>query len=229
LGLEIQRISNSFLFYYLFLIFMRSKRGFQMSIGFIVTLILTVVVFTGSLYFLRQFYTSTTEFEEQIGRDTEAQIRSLVSQGKIVAVPINRATAPRGQAATFWLGISNVLTDGTDNFEYVASFNKAFDETEDELEDASPDHINKDWVIYNPGPHTIQQGEFESFPIRIEPGNNMAGDVRTVTGTYVFNVCVYKAGTQDRAQAVEYCSSPDSGFQDALYTQKVYKIFVQVP
>ncbi|MBI4150989.1 hypothetical protein HY492_02580, partial [Candidatus Woesearchaeota archaeon] len=163
-----------------------SKRGFELSIGFFVILILTIIIFAGSLFFLRQFYTSTEEFRDEIDRDTESQIQALIRDGSIVAIPINKATLPPGKGASFWVGIQNVL-DEEKQFGMTVAFSKAFTPLEEQILEADPSYIGPHWALYSEGPHAIKNNDFTNIPIRVVVGSEIAQGVPVKKGTYAFN------------------------------------------
>lgn len=203
-----------------------NKRGMELTIGFFVILILTIVIFAGSLYFLRQFYTSTEQFRQEIDRETESELQALIRDGSIVAIPMNKATLSEGKGASFWLGIQNVL-DEEKQFGVDVSFSKAFTQNEEPIIEADPFYINNNWVLFNAGPHVIKNGAFSPVPIRLNAGTEMATGVRTIPGTYTFNVCVWDASTSSSPPG--NCGESSSYDLQNWYTGKIYKIFIVVP
>ena len=198
------------------------KRGFQLSIGFIVTLIITLVIFIGSIYFLGQFYSATEEFREEIDRNSEAELRALIRDGSIVAIPINKANLKISSGKSFWIGIHNILQDEKD-FGVQVDWSGAYSHSGQEILEASA-HITDTWVLYSEGPHIIPSNEFVPVPIRIVVGDTVDGTLRTPKGTYSFNVCVY-----DRAALPQGIGQCQSGInKELLYTNKIYTIFVEV-
>ncbi|MBI4145610.1 hypothetical protein HY493_05405 [Candidatus Woesearchaeota archaeon] len=201
------------------------KRGFELSIGFFVILILTVIIFAGSLWFLRQFYTTTEEFRQELDRDTEAQLVSLIRDGNIVAIPLNKARLSRGKGATFWLGVQNVLGRNSE-FGVSVEFSKGFDAQETEIMETSPVYITNNWVLYSPGPHAIKNNDYQAIPIRVVVGDSIADNAPTPQGTYSFNVCVWDV-SQYGATPPGTCDANSD--LSVWYTKKIYKIFVEVP
>lgn len=200
-----------------------NKRGMELSVGFMVILIITIIIFAGSLYFLRQFYVTTTEFREEIDRDTEEQLLALMRDGSIVAVSMNKATLPVGKGDYFWIGIQNLLGAEKD-FGLVVEFSNAFSPTETRITSADGTFINDRWIAYNPGPHAIKNNDHASIPIRIVVNREMNSGVTIEKGTFVFNVCVFDATESQVAPG------PCDGTNlDLWYTKKIYKIFIEVP
>ena len=65
-----------------------NKKALELSITFIVLLIISITIFAGSLFFLQKFYKTATETREAIDRQTEAEIRALLRGGSPVAIPL---------------------------------------------------------------------------------------------------------------------------------------------
>jgi len=198
------------------------KRGFQLSIGMMVILIITLIIFIGSIYFIRQFYTATEEFRKDIDENTESQLRALIRDGSIVAVPINKATLKRGSGESFWIGIQNILKEQRD-FGVKVQFTGAFDQEEIPIDEVVDQYIDENWVIYSSGPHTIQNNEFESVLVGIVVGETVDGNFKTPDGIYSFNVCVWDWTTH--GSDIDIC---DRGSDQLYPPNKVFKIFVEV-
>ena len=76
-----------------------NKKGFELAIGFFVILIMTLIIFGGSLYFLRQFYVTTEEFRTEIDKATEEQLQALMAFFHIDGSEGNAPVATRKAAA----------------------------------------------------------------------------------------------------------------------------------
>ncbi len=210
---------------------LHSRRGFELTVSFFVILTLTVIIFAGSLYFLRQFYVSTTTFRDAIDRDTDAQLQALLRDGSIVAIPINKAAVKVGNGKSFWVGIQNVLGH-EQQFGVTVTYTRAFDAQENPIPGDDPSFINSHWLVYNSGPHTIKNDDFGEVPVRIVVDREISGGVALKPGTYAFNVCVFRIGTDPAQKEYQLSNPPDCGTGGTpvdvtqFYTGKVYKIFV---
>ena len=203
-----------------------NKRGMELTVSFFVILILSVVIFAGSLYFLRQFYTSTESFRQAIDQETESELQALIRDGNIVAIPLNKAKIAQGKGQSFWVGIQNVL-DAEKPFGMTVAFSKAFTQNEEQILEADPTHINTNWVLFNAEPQLIKNGEFKALPVRIVVGTEIGSGMRTKQGTYAFNVCVWDASFSSSPPSD--CGASSSYDLQNWYTSKIYKIFVEVP
>ena len=198
---------------------MAKKKGLELSINFFVTLIIIIVIFSGSLFFIRNFFRAATQIGEQIDRDTEAQIRALFSGGGVIALPFNKHTIKRGKEEVYWLGILNI-DETNEQYHVQVAFKDAFTPDEDFIVGYDREYIDDNWVLYSEGPYTIPLNLHKSIGVLVKVGDKMSADAITQRGTYVFNVCVSKDPVSD-------CASLPTTV--GLYTGKVYKLFVEVP
>jgi len=210
-------------------LFGNGKKGMELSINFFVMLIIIVTIFSGSVAFLNKFYKETVVIEETISRDTENQIQGLLRGGNVVAIPLNKKDLRRGQSETFWLGILNIIGEDRDDFKVIVKFAKAFTSAEELITEADPVFIDSKWILFSSGPYAIKNNDFRSVGIKANANNNMASGVATEKGTYIFNVCVYNQniGVVD-ADTCAQGNMQVLSQNDALYTGKVYKMYVEV-
>lgn len=203
---------------------MKGKKGFQLTATFLVILILTIVIFTGAIYFTQRFFSTAEEMRATIDRQTEAEIESLLFQeGSLVALPRFKKTIQRGKQGNFGLGVRNIL-EKTENFYVLVSFSRAFSPDEEVITTTDSDYIDTKWLLYNPGPYRIANNEFEMIPILANVDLSMAEGVSTQKGTYSFNICVISGTIPSGFD----CSSPPKPLPPAVYTGKVYKMYVEV-
>lgn len=202
---------------------MRGKKAFELSMTFLVTLILIIVIFTGSIYFTKKFFATAEEMRGEISRQTEADIEALLYQeGTLIALPIFKKTVRRGRQTTFGVGIRNIL-ERTENFYVLVSFSKGFNPDEEIITETDTTFINEKWLLYSPGPYSIPNNKLEMIPILTLGNMNMAEGVTTEKGTYSFNVCVI-AGTIPTGFD---CGNPRP-LPPAIYGGKIYKIYLEV-
>jgi hypothetical protein len=198
---------------------MRGKKAFELSATFMVILILTIVIFTGSIYFTKNFFASAQEMKGSLDADTQAEIESLLyRQNALVGLPLNRKSVPVGQSTTFGVGVRNTYED-TKEFYMTIAFSKAYDINEEVLSEPDAIKITDEWLLYNEGPHVIQPNDFVSIPVLVNVNTQMAEGVPTRRDSlYTFNVCVF----DDRARKQD-CESSRS-ILTSVYGNKVLKI-----
>lgn len=200
-----------------------NKRGFEISISTIVWLIITLVIFSGSIYFIKEFFLKATGFEKQIDSDTRKQIENLIRDGKTVAIPINKKTVNRGTGTTYWLGVQNILSKETP-FSIAVEFDKAYDFREREIQAADKGYLESHWILRQADPLVIPQGAFKDTPIYIQAGDRMSDADTTQKGFYVFNVCVFNTTKTYECTPNQLRIHPN-----VFYTRSLYKLLVEVP
>ena len=203
---------------------MIGKKGFQLTATFLVILILTVVIFTGAIYFTKRFFTTAEQMRATIDRQTEAEIEALLYQeGNLIALPVFKKKVPRGQQATFGIGVKNML-ERTENFYIFVKFSKAFDANEEVITGTDSNFIDTQWLLYHQGPYVVENNKLEMIPVMALADLKMAEGETTSKGTYSFNVCVIAGPPPSGFN----CASPPRPLPPAVYGGKVYKIYVEV-
>ena len=202
-----------------------NKKGFELSATVIVLLVITIVIFIGSLYFLRQFYTGAEQIKGEIERSTQEQIENLLRTGDLVAIPLNKKIIKKGNGAVFGLGIRNV--GAKKDFTVITNFYRAFEVDGKTEIPADPFYINDNWLLYSEGPYQLDSNELKLVPISVTV-DDAIDDYGTSTraGTYVFNVCVFTGGVMMDCDLEAFKSN---GIPEDLYSKKVYQIIAEVP
>jgi len=85
-----------------------NRKAIQLSVNFMVILIITLIVFGMAMYLLNMFFGTAKEIKENIDTQTENEIQRVLFSGERVAMPINRKEIKRGSSGVFGLGILNV-------------------------------------------------------------------------------------------------------------------------
>ena len=204
---------------------MKYKRGIQLSVTFLVIIIITMTVFSMSLYLIRQFFVATQEVEKQITADIQREVeRRLAETGERVAIPLNKRNIKPGTSHAFGLGILN--TGETSTFHIKIEFADPGHYTSDGEAITDPgsradaNWINENWIFTDILPITLQNNEQAVIPLTVRVDKRMTPDSSTAENSvYVFNVCVAKQEINFPCQ---------SGAQENLYTNKIYKIYAEV-
>jgi hypothetical protein len=165
------------------------KRGFELSIGFIVILIMTIVIFAGSLMFIRSLFTETQTIQSALTTETQSEIERLITSGQTAAVVPSVVDTRTGVNTVIGVGWSNILPQATD-FGLVIAFSNAFDANEQPIIEADPDVMER-WVLYSFGPYHVDRGDHTTAVVGVKPQFEIASGVRTPKGNYVFNVCLF--------------------------------------
>lgn len=170
-----------------------AKRGIEITVTYLVILIVTILLFALSMYFLAQLREGQEDIEEALDIKTEKQIDILLKNNDdIVALPFSVKQTEIGQTVTFGIGIRNI-GDASD-FAIKVTFQGAYDLDGREIFGADKAYIEDEWVqtsaMIEVAP--IARGEYAKIPILLRPDSRISDEQSTLPGEYAFNVCVYQ-------------------------------------
>jgi hypothetical protein len=203
---------------------MLNKKAFEVSINFIVVLIISLLVFVFGLYITNKFFGQAEAVKRDIDLETRQQIEKLLDDGSRVAIPLNRRTIRRGHSDTFGMGILNVLGGSPTIFTVKVGFDAAYEINNSNMSGANGGgYIDQEWIFSDPQNFTIKNREKETVPIYVKVGGSMSSspELTTREGTYVFNAYV----CDDIASGDSNC---DGSPASELYDGHVHKIYVEV-
>lgn len=224
---------------------MNSKGSLELSVEFIVIFIISVVIFSLSVYFAVTFFSGAEEIRLSIDAETESKIQDLFAQsGTTVAFPLNKKEAYLGDQVIFGIGILNLVKDipGVDPAGYYVRVrpHRYIDERgiEQEIDltqstPPGPEHLAtmQQWLRYSPNPNFVEYNEYNTVPILVELqniiGKQQGQDIATKRGTYIFNVCVFRGDPSPPGQNPLVCDKNILGHAQ-LYSNQVYKLYVTV-
>jgi len=195
-----------------------NKRGIEFSIGFLVGLIIAILIFSLSLYFVFKWFGEAEELKGDIDRQTQDRIMSTLKTGnQQVSIPISVVEVKRGDIATFGLGVRNI--GSTTDFSASVSFAGAYDQKGNQLA-VDDNYINTNWLgqLRNVAAFSLDKNEIQTIPIIVKAGTQIGQGVNTQKGDYVFNVCVWQGPAQE-------CSLSK---RNEVFTQKIYQITARV-
>lgn len=204
----------------------KNKRGIQISITFLVVIIVTVILFGIALYFSGLIFSTGQSIGESIDRRTADQIEYLVkSENAIVAIPFNVHETDLGDFAVFGVGIRNIGEDA--EFGIVARFQGAYRFDGRQILTADPAFIEEEWLGNNQDiePFLIAKSEFESYGLAIKAADRISNQHSTEDGDYAFNICVY-----DKARGKPSCILDSLSTESSLLYPpgKIYTATVRV-
>jgi len=184
--------------------FINNKKAIQLSINFMVILIITLVVFGMAMYLLNMFFGTARDIKENIDTQTENEIQRVLFSGERVAMPINRKEIKRGSSGVFGLGILNVDVDPPE-FTIKIEEGILVQNNQKTDPDPTPPEFVSDYK------KTIRNNEHVvvSVPVRAPRGS--------LVGTHILNLYVCDCGSPD------CCSSITE-----TYDGTVHKIYVNV-
>jgi len=219
------------------------KGGLQLSINFVVILIICIVIFSSSLYIIKKFFTHAEEIRMAYDERTEMEIERLLDDGSRVAIPFDKKKIYIGEFDTFGIGILNMLGINPAEFKITIEFNKAFDKDNDVVcATPPPAPVGPQ----PPAPNTcgdpntwLQTTEYPSGPLTIiksiknnEQEKFLLGiNVQTdEPGTYIFDleVCYKNSNTENVAQGL-YDSYECECWEDINIGNDLPPIYVDDP
>src|SRR3989338_7554964 len=216
---------------------MMKKAAIELSVEFIVTFILAVVIFSLSIYFAVTFFGGEEEIRLSIDAETESSIHDLFAQsGTLVAFPLNKKEVYLNDQVIFGVGVLNLIKDlpGQDPTGYYLRVrpHRYIDErgVEPGIDLSTPNYLPsmQDWIRYSNNTNIIDYNEYITTPILVEAksvmGKQGTDDIATKRGTYVFNICIFRGDTGPSGLV---CDKNILGHSQ-LYSNQVYKLYVTV-
>lgn len=170
-----------------------NKKGIELSINFIVVLILAIVSFGIGLKVLSGIFFTANEYEARINEQTENEIVELLMDGERVAVPINKKEVRKGESVVLGLGIHNARSKPQTDFKVKVNFSGMVDEDRklQHTGDASiRNYIHDNWMHAGDREYKLKHNENEIVPIQFVPDHDVKSGTSTEKGTYIFNVYV---------------------------------------
>ena len=168
---------------------MFSKKGIELSINFIVMLVLGMAMFFGGLMFVMKFFGEAETIKGTMDAQTQRQIEAMLDSGSPFVIPIHSKEIGRKKHDTFGVGVFN---DGTGDasmtkFTLQVQFNSAFNpRTNAQIcyggicaDDQKP-------VIKGAGEADIPVGAKHNFLLLAEV------PPKTESGTYIYTVRIFK-------------------------------------
>ena len=178
---------------------MDKKGALELSINFIVMLVLCIIVLGLGIAFAKQFFEQAHGISKELDKQTIQQLENLMAAGKQVAVPFSTKTASSGETVVYGLGIMNNVAGSSNDFTIDVTFKNAYDKNENEITGSNADQ----WIVQDTRTVQVKINEKARFSIVISVPK------RTAPGTYIFDVSVMH-------DSKAYGDSP------------VYKIYVNV-
>ncbi len=159
------------------------KKGIELSVNFIVMLILAIAVFGFGLYFVNQLFGQAKLIQTSLDKESQQRIEELLDRGTDrVVIPIASKVIKAGQLATFGLGVLNVGDLTTFSVDINCTVvTDAADRPITGTGCETPD--SKEWT-FKINSFNLKKNEKEKIPIAIQiPGSKPKG-------TYAFTITV---------------------------------------
>lgn len=212
-----------------------NKRGMEIAISTIVIIIISVVIFSMSLYFVFKWFGQAEELKAEIDKQTKEQITTALKSGnQLVAIPFSIQETKRGNPITFGAGVRYIGPDTEKQFSTATSFSGAYTpdgKTICAQTDQCAQHIQQTWLgnfAITPT-FTLKKNEEKLIPILIRVDSNIASGRQTPIGDYIFNLCVYDKPLDINGQPFAECTTGQyKNSPDAFYTNKIYQLVIKV-
>lgn len=192
-----------------------NNKGIEFSIGMIVILILSILIFSISVYLLFKWFGEVDVLSDEIDRRTRDEISASLKTGSLVTVPFPVQIVKKSQSAIFGIGVKNPGPAKT--FSMAASFSKAY------YPDGKLMTVDKDFIeawlgsFAQAEPFLINGNSDAVKPLLIRTSSS-----NVVNGDYVFNVCVFH---QDPVPCTVSSYRADPG---KFYSERIYQVTVRI-
>lgn len=189
-------------------IFSGNKKGIELSVNFLVVIILSIVMLGMGVMMIRNFYSQSIETHQRISEKEEAQILSMLNRGEKVAMPVNFKKVQRGEIEPYGIGIFNVLEERK-KFEIKIEEEdiRAFDLNDEPI--AFPQEFVN--IVIEETEPILEPNEFNTFNLFAKVSKD------AVRGNYIYTVSIIKKPV-----------NPDDTEEPALYGSRV-RFTVVVP
>lgn len=205
-----------------------NKRGFELSIGIVVLLILSIIIFSLSLYFLFKWFGSAEELKAEIDKATHEQIITALKSGnQLVAIPLAIQETKKGSSVTFGVGVRNIAAEK--QFSMAAAFSGAYLPNGNVIctsDDSCAAYIEEHWLgsFATMPTFNLKKNEEKVLQLLVKTGLTVDEGRSTPKGDYTYNVCVYDTPTPTGpCNAGQFRNNPA-----VFYTGKIYQVTVKV-
>lgn len=158
------------------------KKSIELSLNFIIILILSIIIFGLGVRFISKLSTQATELQEITTSELDERIGNLVCEGSDrVCIGIDRKTIRRTKFDVFGIKLINILEG--QNFDIIVSRPSPSGYTKNKQP------IDTDGLLWNPKSRSvfIEKNEEKILGIGIQVPAN------AVSGTYIFDVKIQAA------------------------------------
>jgi hypothetical protein len=168
---------------------MSKRAAIELSMNFLVIMILAIVILSMGIYFAVTTFAKANEINDRIDRQTEKQIYDLLDTGDPVVAPLNTAEIERGKYHVFWVGVRNI--DYTSKFKVIVY---GVDDTEEGCNATDPKNIQfimpfkvvDGANLYQTNPQDIKEHDKATFSVIVKaPASSKPCD-------YIINAIVWR-------------------------------------
>ncbi|MBW2972041.1 hypothetical protein KY359_03315 [Candidatus Woesearchaeota archaeon] len=162
----------------------QSRKGIELSINFIVMLVLAIAVFAGGLMFAAKFFGHAETIRTNLDAQTEKQIEKLLDSGSPVVIPISTKEINRNKFGTIGVG---VLAKYNGKYVLSVSYKEAFRKDKSTITASAGE-----WLQVPLAEQTLKKNEKGKYMIGVGVPKSAE------RGTYIFEVSVaFRDSTDD--------------------------------
>jgi len=157
------------------------KKGFELSLNFLVTVIIAIVILFFGIRFISNLVTETSNLESLTTDQLDNKIENLLCEAEKVCIGITKKTIQKGEFDVFGIKIINVISDDgfSDEFNVNIQVSKLI---KDNNEIIDPDKLNKINLKYRTDNIVIEKNDDGNIGIGVEVAKD------AVSGTYILDV-----------------------------------------
>lgn len=160
-----------------------NNKGIELSINFLVVIIISIVMLGLGILLIRNFFGTVEEIRTELDAQTDSELTTLLQEGQMVAIARTRKTIEPGKAGIYGLGILNIYKE-------KKTFEINIESPTPAGYDSQNQGINQDtstWLLYQKT-ITLEPAEQGKIGIRVEPSKGIT------KGEYIFNVEITAEG-----------------------------------
>ncbi|MBU0615585.1 MAG: hypothetical protein KJ601_05820 [Nanoarchaeota archaeon] len=105
---------------------MAKKAAIELSVNFIVILIISIAIFGFGIWIANRFFTQASGMQLVFDQRTEAEIEKLMDDGSKIGIPYERKEIRNGNSGTLGMGILSLVDEPITTFRVAVNFSKAY-------------------------------------------------------------------------------------------------------
>ena len=159
------------------------KKGIELSLNFLVTIIIAIVILVFGIRFISNLVTETTELESITLDQLDKKIENLLCESEKVCIGTTKKTIQKGNFDVFGIRIINIISDLEFNDEFNVDI-KVSKLIKDNNEIIDPNNLNKIKLKHRTNNFIVEKNNEEEIGIGVEVLKE------AVSGTYILDVII---------------------------------------
>ena len=189
---------------------LKNKKAIELSVNMIVVLIISIVVFTLGIFFVKQIYSYATKTTNDVGEEFDASVQDLLCENReIVCIPKDSADLAQEKNPYYGVVITYVGNTATQDFKLIVENSIYLDKmgasTTNNFPSANIKYVAEKFTVKNNG---VAKKKIALVPTGVK------------SGTYAFNV---KVMCTDGSGNTQNCNPIGNTYPEQYGpTQKIY-------